>query len=252
MGKPRYKIREYIRHYYEDLYSGVISPSVAVPSGQAMARQVGYPNDLIQWLSEQKFFWKYTYPCGYLVPYVSIKDGTRILNMGSGIGLDSFSILFRLQSASTSCCVKIVNVDVVSSVVDLGAKWASSSGHLYKANIFWICADGLYLPFLNESFDTVILNGVFNLFPNRHSLLREISRVMRKTGIIITADIFSRPPIPNYVKKEADAWAWCIAGALREEALLSLLRDTDFKVFQWLEQERIDETFYRGIFTARF
>jgi ubiquinone/menaquinone biosynthesis C-methylase UbiE len=88
------------------------------------------------------------------------------------------------------------------------------------------------------------MNGVFNLFSNKRTLLKELRRVLRPHGQLVIADLAAAAPLPEYFAGEADAWAWCMSGALTPAQLQNLLQLSSFAGIS-LHQEEDGDMFIR-------
>jgi arsenite methyltransferase len=84
------------------------------------------------------------------------------------------------------------------------------------------------MPFPDSSFDLVISNCVINLVPDKAQAYREIRRVLKPGGRFAIADMAIRGDMPAAVKKSAEAWAGCVAGALELEGYLATIRGVGF------------------------
>ncbi|WP_177193581.1 methyltransferase domain-containing protein [Thermodesulforhabdus norvegica] len=241
-----------MKSYYRELYRGKINPTVKVCSGSVLARRLGYSLELLDWLTDHDFPWDYIHPCGNPVRKGLFEPGDFVLNLGCGIGLDACALMFEAtEELKAEVGYVVVNVDVVSEVLERACRWVASLRELPDDfTLLWVCADALKLPFTHETFDVVLMNGVFNVFPDKKLLLEELRRVIKKGGRLVIADIFVSTSLPDYVKTEPDAWAWCIAGALTEEEFFELLRSSGFGPCRGLDKEAIDDAFYRGVFAA--
>ena len=69
------------------------------------------------------------------------------------------------------------------------------------------------MPFPDNSFDLVISNCVINLVPDKRQAYREIRRVLKPGGRFAIADMATRGEMPADIRKSAEAWAGCVAGA---------------------------------------
>ncbi|MGQ0657477.1 MAG: methyltransferase domain-containing protein [Chromatiales bacterium] len=78
--------------------------------------------------------------------------------------------------------------------------------------------------------DLVISNCVLNLVSDedKRALVREIHRVLRPGGRVAISDIVSDEPVPQELKRDAQLWSGCIAGAFQEEAFLQAFADAGF------------------------
>ncbi len=237
-------LKEYIKRYYEHLFEGTIKPSIELARGFSKLVELGYLEDPL--CSFWNFPWDMAYPCGCPIHYLptELPEG-MILNLGCGIGIDTF-YLIRLRD----CDKVVINIDIVFSVLQQSKKWFMESS-LSTKSVEWICAEGQALPLKSATFSSAILNGVFNLFEDKIAVLLELSRILVPEGIVLISDIFSYHPLEDSYTKEKDGWVWCISGAITLEILKKMLKETGFSGFSLHEQERIDNTFYRAVVSFR-
>jgi len=69
-----------------------------------------------------------------------------------------------------------------------------------------VVADAGALPVESQSTDAVIVNGIFNLNPDKRSLLSEVFRVLRPGGRLVAAEIALRAPLPEGEGRTLDDW----------------------------------------------
>ncbi len=220
-------IYEHVKRYYSNLYKGIIAPSVATTPGRALAEQLGYNRGLLKKLDRAQFPWDKVFPCGCTIKYLKLHNNRIILNLGSGIGLDSF--ILHLETLHQKISVVVVNMDVVCHVLREGMLWAHGNSNLLgNSNITWVCGNGQKLPFKNGAFTDILLNGAFNLFEDKIALLKEIWRVLKPGGTVVIADIFTEEELPPYFNENLDAWAWNLAGALSIEKMREVCRNAGF------------------------
>ena len=171
-------MKKHIREFYEQLYLRG-SDGARGLGGKALAVELGYPAGLIDLLPGE--MWEIFLPCGYVLPNVDPKDGDRVLNLGCGAGVDS--ILLKLSSRAA---FTVVNLD--TAMPALGKARGSLLRSFPGQGFEFLCGEGCSLPFGPGSFDWIILNGVFNLFPEKGELIEEMNRVLRPGGIVAGAD----------------------------------------------------------------
>jgi arsenite methyltransferase len=245
-------IRSHVRDYYRSLYApSGHRPQASVPilTGKALARSLGYPLHLLD--SIPKSLWRQFFPCGYPLSFLQPTPHDRILNLGSGVGVDALTI--RLMHDFP---LHVVNMDIVESVLHEGVATFPliEKGGRHKTRtktlVHWVCADGEHLPFADEVFHWVVLNGVLNLFSPKELLLQEILRVMIPGGGLTGADLCCADTVPGYFAEELDAWAWCMSGACSEAALGVVLSQCGFSAVALRPAENLD-LFYRVTFSCR-
>jgi len=236
-------IKQHIRHYYSRLFaSGRTAPSaLPIRSGRPLAVDLGYPEDFLELIPDP--LWDLFAPCGNPLASLRCVSSQRVLNLGCGVGVDSFALGVHCPG------MQVVGLDVVWDVLDKAQRWSSAAGYEH-ADLLWVCSDGEVLPFRAQCFDAVVMNGVFNLFPDKQRLLEELRRVLRSHGQLIIADLGATAPLPDYFAGEPDAWAWCMSGALTAVQLQGLLQETAFEAIT-LNQEEDGEMFVRMVVTCR-
>lgn len=235
-------IKAYIHKHYELLFEGKKTCRLPIEKGKHLAQALGYSPHLIGLLAEE--FWDGFVPCGNPQPYLKPAQGDKILNLGCGIGIDSLETALKHGSE-----VGLVNLDIVFSILKRGRRLALQSG-ICTESLRWICSDGENLPFKNESFEWIITNGVFNLFPDKPALIKEFYRVLKISGFWVNVDLCCVDSLPDYFYREPDAWAWCMSGACTEDHLAGILKKGGFDSVRMNHQEKGD-WFDRVIFSCR-
>ena len=81
-----------------------------------------------------------------------------------------------------------------------------------------------------ESVDVILSNCVLNLVreEDREQLFREMFRVLKRGGRVAISDIVSDEPVPEKLKRNAELWSGCIAGAFTESAFLAAFERAGF------------------------
>jgi SAM-dependent methyltransferase len=235
-------LKNHVCRYYELLFEAGRRHHLPVETGRSLALALDYPGELLHFVPEG--YWDHFHPCDNPLPFLQTRTGDFVLNLGCGVGLDSFALALQGRSQ-----VRIISLDVVFVALKKAALLSSSSG-LQESLLSWICGDAEELPFQEERFDWVLMNGVFNLFSKKDLLLEEIRRIMKPSGSLVIADLCCENPLPDYFSDNEDAWAWCMSGAFTEEAVPALLEKVGFDVEMNLRREEKD-MFYRMIFLAR-
>ncbi|MEX2706495.1 MAG: class I SAM-dependent methyltransferase [Candidatus Freyrarchaeum guaymaensis] len=98
--------------------------------------------------------------------------GKRVLDIGSGSG--GISIAFVKNNVET------VNFDTERKYTIVAQRWAEENG--VKLN--QMLASGEETPFKNESFDVVICSDVIEHLEKPEKLVREISRILKRNGLL--------------------------------------------------------------------
>jgi arsenite methyltransferase len=82
----------------------------------------------------------------------------------------------------------------------------------------------------DESFDSVISNGVINLSADKPQVFREAARVLRRGGRLALSDIVTEVPLPKSVVCNATLWAACIGGAIQQDDYRTAIEEAGFRV----------------------
>ncbi|OGG24487.1 hypothetical protein A3A79_04865 [Candidatus Gottesmanbacteria bacterium RIFCSPLOWO2_01_FULL_43_11b] len=88
------------------------------------------------------------------------------------VGCSSGAITYYLSSSVKS----MIGVDIDKNAISLARK------DFKKKNLRFFQANGLHLPFPDESFDVIICNEVYSYVPNDRKLMNEIFRVLKPRG----------------------------------------------------------------------
>ncbi len=234
-------MKKHTRKYYQQLYQGEKGAILPGLTGKNLAWELGYPPALLDSLSDEA--WEDFLPCGNVPAYLNPKAGERVLNLGCGAGIDSIVLELRAGAG-----LEIVNLDTAFRALVKARELAR--GYFSGAGFGSVCADGDSLPFEQASFDWVILNGVFNLFPEKGDLVEELHRVLKRGGVAAGADLCRISTLPDYFASEPDAWAWCMSGALSRDELSAAFESTGFTKLD-LVRENMDEYFDRVVFVFK-
>ena len=105
-----------------------------------------------------------------------LKEGETVLDIGSGLGVDSF-----IAAAKVGKTGKVTGIDISKGEVRHATKRASVRG-LDPENIEFIHSDMEKIPLPDNSVDCVISNGAFCLAPNKRKSFEEIKRVLKPGG----------------------------------------------------------------------
>jgi arsenite methyltransferase len=236
-------IKKHVQQYYTQLFARgrTVPARVPIASGRQLAMELGYPRSLCDCIPDP--LWDLFAPCGNPLLYLDDLEGQWVLNLGCGVGIDSLAL------AATHPGIHVVGLDVVWNVLQQGCCGTGTSGRPPR-RLHWVCGDATALPFCTQCFDATFLNGVFNLFVDKQVLLGELRRVLKPNAQLLIADLCSEAPLPDHFAEEADAWAWCMSGALTLDELLNLLRQTGFDAITVQEKEDA-EGFFRTVVTGR-
>jgi len=159
--------------------------------------------------------------CGNPVALAGLKEGETVLDLGSGGGMDAF-----LASKKVGPKGRVIGVDMTKTMIEKAKQTAEKYG--YK-NVEFKLGEIENLPAEDNSIDVIISNCVINLSPNKKKVFQEAHRVLKPKGRILVSDLVTEGKLPLKIRKNFDAWAACIAGAMDKKAYLRTIEEAGFK-----------------------
>jgi arsenite methyltransferase len=166
------------------------------PLGRDFAESLGYPPDLLAGLPTVSID-AFTGVSNVSL-FADIPPGTRVLDLGCGAGLDSLIASGRAGSTG-----KVIGVDFSKSMLARARQAAAEFG---AGNIEFHQADAEDLPIDDGSIEVALVNGIFNLNPEREKIFHELARVLRPNGVIYAAELILREPLPEEVRNKPGNW----------------------------------------------
>lgn len=169
---------------------------------------------------------------GHLFAMTSIQPGEKILDLGSGSGMDLF-----IAAGKTGKQGRATGIDMTFDQLSKCRRLAKSRGFDNVRVIQGYIED---IPLPDSSFDVVISNGVINLSADKARVFGEIARVLKPGGRIAISDIVTELPLPENVTCNADLWAACIGGALKQDQYRELIYDAGFRKIKVIENPQYE------------
>lgn len=212
---------EEIKQAVKEKYSEVASNPQAkfnFPVGRKFAESVGYSGELLDKLPAS--MWESFTGAGNPQPYIDIKRGEKILDLGCGAGLDLY-----LYAQATGPEGQVYGVDISEDMI---AKTRRNMETLNVQNVEFLCAAADSIPLPDGSVELVAVNGIYNLSPDKTAVMREVARVLRPGGRTVFAEIVLKAPLPEEIRKNINDWFRCIGGALPQNDFLELLSSAGF------------------------
>jgi arsenite methyltransferase len=153
--------------------------------------------------------------CGNPTALAELKPGERVLDLGSGGGIDVLLSARRVGPNGFA-----YGLDMTDTMLELAERNRAEAGIENVRFLKGIIED---IPLPSESVDVVISNCVINLSADKGQVLRETFRVLTPGGRFAVSDIVFQGHIPEILRQDLESWAGCIAGALEEETYRTLL-----------------------------
>jgi len=159
--------------------------------------------------------------CGDPTADADLQPGQTVLDLGSGAGIDCFLAARRVGPAG-----RVIGVDMTDAMLEKARSNAREGGF---TNVEFRKGEIEKLPVESGSVDRILSNCVINLAPDKRPVFAEAYRVLKPNGILSVSDIVSFGPVPDSVRRDAELWAGCIAGAMIKEDYLALIREAGFQ-----------------------
>jgi arsenite methyltransferase len=167
--------------------------------------------------------------CGNPTALASLKEGERVLDLGSGAGFDCF-----LAAKKVGKTGKVIGVDMTPEMLD---KARSNSKKGNYSNVEFRLGEIENLPVADNSVDVVISNCVINLAPNKKRVFEEAFRVLTPKGRLMVSDIVLLKSLPESVQKNVEAYSSCVAGAEIKGKYLDLISKAGFREVRVLQEK---------------
>ena len=122
-----------------------------------------------------------------LVDLLELKPNSFVLNMGCGAGGDSKYILNHLTKG------KLFHLDLTNGLLEIARKNIKSN----EIPLSFFEGNGSYLPFPDDTFDSVFHFGGINVFSEKKRAIQEMVRVTKPNGRIVFGDESAAPWLSN-------------------------------------------------------
>lgn len=158
--------------------------------------------------------------CGNPTALAELKPGEKVLDLGSGGGIDVLLSAKRVGPSGFA-----YGLDMTDEMLTLAERNRVEAG---VENVRFLKGEIEAIPLPANSVDVVISNCVINLSADKAQVLREAYRVLTSGGRFAVSDIVIQGQIPPILRADLESWAGCIAGALEEETYRQLLASAGF------------------------
>ncbi|MGI3780917.1 MAG: arsenite methyltransferase [Janthinobacterium lividum] len=158
--------------------------------------------------------------CGNPVAVAELREGERVLDLGSGGGIDVLLSARRVGASGFA-----YGVDMTPEMLDLARANAVRAG---VENVEFLQGTIEDLPLPEAAVDVVISNCVVNLSTDKPAVLAETFRVLAPGGRIGISDVVAEDHLTPAERAERGDHVGCIAGALSRREYLDGLAAAGF------------------------
>jgi len=158
--------------------------------------------------------------CGNPTMLADLRPGERVLDLGSGAGIDVLLSAKRVSPGGHA-----YGVDMTEEMLAVARENQRASG---VANATFLKGTIESVPLDDAAVDVVISNCVINLAADKAAVLREAYRVLRPDGRFAVADMVALEELAPEAKRRLDLWAGCIAGTISIDEYTRMLHDAGF------------------------
>ena len=166
--------------------------------------------------------------CGSPLTHAGVQEGSVVLDLGSGGGIDVFR-----ASKLVGPLGKVIGVDSTPEMIFKAREVAKQ--YVYR-NVEFKLGEIEHLPVESNSVDLVISNCVLNLVPDKVLAFREIYRVLKPGGKISISDMVTTGKSTKDQGVNPEYWAACIAGAVTIDEYNALLQEAGFQDIKYLDE----------------
>lgn len=223
-------VKEKVKQYYGNIAKNVSSSSKSSCCsgisccgssccGEVADDSVNYSPEYIQGLPEEAI--NASLGCANPLSIANLKIGEKVLDLGSGGGIDVF-----IASKYVGQTGKVYGLDMTDEMLSLANK---NKAKMDIKNVEFIKGYIEEMPLKNEAVDVILSNCVINLCESKEKALSEAYRVLKTGGRLAIADIVVLKDIPEDVRKSAEMWVGCIAGAMPVKEYENILSKVGFK-----------------------
>jgi SAM-dependent methyltransferase len=144
--------------------------------------------------------------CGNPIAVADLHEGERVLDLGSGGGIDVLLSARRVGPSGFA-----YGVDMTDDMLTLARANAAKAG---ATNVEFRKGEIEVLPLPDAAVDVVISNCVINLSTDKPAVLGEMFRVLVPGGRIGITDVVAEDHLTPADRAAAGSYVGCIAGAL--------------------------------------
>lgn len=169
--------------------------------------------------------------CGLPTEFAHINKGDTVIDLGSGAGNDCF--VARHEAGETG---KVIGIDFTEAMINKARKNAEKMGY---NNVEFRFGDIDDMPVSDNVADVIVSNCVLNLVPDKEKVIKEIYRVLKPGGHFSISDIVLVGDLPEALRKDAEMYAGCVAGAIQKSEYVGYIEALGFTNITLQEEKMI-------------
>ena len=158
--------------------------------------------------------------CGNPTVVAELHEGERVLDLGSGGGIDVLLSARRVGPGGYA-----YGVDMTDEMLELANANKAKAG---ATNVEFLKGTIENVPLPDAAVDVVISNCVINLSTDKPAVLAEMFRVLAPGGRIGISDVVAEDHLTPADRAERGSYVGCIAGALSRAEYLDGLAAAGF------------------------
>ena len=158
--------------------------------------------------------------CGNPIAVADLRPGERVLDLGSGGGIDVLLSARRVGPTGFA-----YGVDMTDEMLALAARNAAEAG---LPNVEFLKGTIEAIPLPDSAVDVIISNCVINLSVDKPAVLAEMFRLLKPGGRIGISDVVAEDQLTPEQRAERGSYVGCIAGALSRREYLDGLATAGF------------------------
>ncbi|MPY53974.1 arsenite methyltransferase [Streptomyces acidicola] len=180
--------------------------------------------------------------CGNPTAVAELREGERVLDLGSGGGIDVLLSARRVGPTG-----KAYGLDMTEEMLALALANAAKAG---ATNVEFLKGAIEAVPLPANTIDVVISNCVINLSTDKPAVFAETFRVLKPGGRIGVSDVVADDALTTEQRAERGDYVGCIAGALSFAEYRAGLEAAGFTDIQITPTQQVADGMHSAIVRA--